>query len=207
MKKEFQDRRTERGIHMSERRTEVAEAAWRVISRDGLEKASLRRIAIEMGCTTGVLSHYFEDKDDLLRFTLERISQALMQDGLSHPDAGTTLENYQALLLEILPSTRNKNTDHWRVWIEFIAAALHRSDLRDLHSKAYDSFRAGTVSYIEKLKDVGAIPVTTDVEVKADVIICFMDGLGLHSTLDPEDWNAQRQIQSLADFISNLFKE
>jgi AcrR family transcriptional regulator len=42
-----------------DRRLDVSEAAWRVIAREGLDRTSLRAIAQELGCTTGVVTHYF----------------------------------------------------------------------------------------------------------------------------------------------------
>ena len=46
-------------VDHDERREDVAEAAWRVIGRDGLEGATLREISREAGFTTGVIQHYF----------------------------------------------------------------------------------------------------------------------------------------------------
>src|SRR5438270_261736 len=41
-------------------------AAGRLIARHGLEAATVRGIAAEAGCSSGVIDHYFDDKDDLL---------------------------------------------------------------------------------------------------------------------------------------------
>ena len=54
-------------VDHEERRGEVAAAVWRIVSRDGLEAATVRRVAAETGMSTSVVSHYFAGKDDLLR--------------------------------------------------------------------------------------------------------------------------------------------
>src|SRR5262247_4831207 len=48
------------------RRSEFVEAAWRVIRREGLSAATLRRVAAEASCTTGALTHYFCNRHALL---------------------------------------------------------------------------------------------------------------------------------------------
>jgi AcrR family transcriptional regulator len=48
------------------RRREVCQAALRVITREGLEVTTLRDISREGGFTTGVLSHYFPDKEAVI---------------------------------------------------------------------------------------------------------------------------------------------
>ena len=60
-----------------DRRLEVAAAAWRVIVREGLERASMRAIAQEMSCTTGVVMHYFRNKEELILFALHQVTARL----------------------------------------------------------------------------------------------------------------------------------
>src|SRR5665811_518226 len=65
----------------------LGEAAWRVILRDGIDGATTRQIARESGYSAGVLSHYFESKDDILLEAL-RISHTIINERL-----GSILEN------------------------------------------------------------------------------------------------------------------
>jgi len=48
------------------RRREVCDAARRVIARNGLEVTTLRDISREGGFTTGVVTHYFPDKQAVI---------------------------------------------------------------------------------------------------------------------------------------------
>ena len=59
-----------RVVNHEERREEIAEAAWRVIEREGLAGADLREIAREAGYTTGVITHYFRNKRELMTFMI-----------------------------------------------------------------------------------------------------------------------------------------
>ena len=44
-------------VDHEERRAEVAAAVWRIVSRDGLEAATVRRVAAETGMSTLSLIH------------------------------------------------------------------------------------------------------------------------------------------------------
>ncbi|MBW0103982.1 TetR/AcrR family transcriptional regulator, partial [Pseudonocardia sp. KRD291] len=57
-------------VDHDQRREEILDAAIRVIGTVGIDHATTRAIARESGYSTGVLSHYFEDKDELLRSVL-----------------------------------------------------------------------------------------------------------------------------------------
>ncbi|HEY7075876.1 MAG TPA: TetR family transcriptional regulator, partial [Solirubrobacteraceae bacterium] len=80
-------------VDHDERREELLEAVWRVIARDGLERATIRSLAAETGWSSGVLAHYFADKDDILgsalRLAYDRIRArwAAKLDGLSGAEA------------------------------------------------------------------------------------------------------------------------
>jgi AcrR family transcriptional regulator len=67
------------------RREEIAEAIWRVIAKHGMEAVTVREIAKEACCTTGMLVHYFKNKDELilhaLRTTTMRIGGRMWERG------------------------------------------------------------------------------------------------------------------------------
>ncbi len=60
-------------VDIEARRTELAEALWRVIRRDGLERASVRNVAREAGLSMGALRHYFGTQDELLAFAMRLV--------------------------------------------------------------------------------------------------------------------------------------
>lgn len=49
-----------------ERRRAIAQVAIGLIAREGLEAATVRRIAAEVGFSTTIVTHYFADKQELL---------------------------------------------------------------------------------------------------------------------------------------------
>ena len=55
-----------------EARTRVVAAAWRVVASEGVHGATMRGIAAEAGVTTGFVTHYFADKQQLLVEVLRR---------------------------------------------------------------------------------------------------------------------------------------
>lgn len=44
------------------KRKMIVETAWKIIETEGIEKASIRRIASEVGMSTRALRHYFSNK-------------------------------------------------------------------------------------------------------------------------------------------------
>ena len=92
-------------VDHEERRRLIAQATWRVISRDGVRAASVRTVAAEAGLSTGALRHYFDDHASLLLFAARHsleLMAARVFGHLAEPDAEPRVA-VQACLEELLP--------------------------------------------------------------------------------------------------------
>lgn len=178
------------------RRDDVARAAYSVISRDGFDRASLRAIAAEMNCSTGVLTHYFRDKRALTKFVLDRLLEDLIAAGDTPAARATTLEK---TILAILPHNEESRI-WWRVFLHFSTASINDPSLRD------DEARRETI-VVERLRDsllrevaAGRLPEQIDADLEAHALLPFIDGLGFHSVLAPHRYTRalQRRLVSAA---------
>ena len=107
-----------------ERRNEVVKATWRVIAREGLGKASMRAIAHELGTSTGVLTHYFRDKDQMLDFVLSSMAESLETARAPLMNGPISVEQVLDNLGRILPGSRLR-VGWWRVWMSFTVTAFN----------------------------------------------------------------------------------
>ena len=114
------------------RRLEVSDAAWRVIVREGLDRASMRAIAQELGCTTGVVTHYLRNKDDLLLFALHQITARLQKIMASAMEDVEGIERLVQLFSAFLPIDNNRR-EIVQVWIAFLGYAVGREGLMAEH--------------------------------------------------------------------------
>src|SRR5262245_16977557 len=93
-------------VNHDERRIVVVEAAWRVIERVGVESATLRDIAEEVGCSIGSLTHYFRTKDDLIGFAFQHVSQVAFQGIEERVEKATPgIERLRISLESLLPGS------------------------------------------------------------------------------------------------------
>src|SRR5690349_9258038 len=59
-----------RSVRNPEARDRIVDAAWKLVASDGVHGATMRTIASAAGVTTGFVTHYFEDKNELLAAVL-----------------------------------------------------------------------------------------------------------------------------------------
>ena len=188
--------------HIVARREDVGRAAFSVIARDGFERASMRAIAAEMQCSTGVLTHHFRDKRAITKYVLDRLLSDLIEWG-EHPVArAMTLER---TILSLLPHDEESRA-WWRVFLHFSSASINDASLR------VDEARREAV-VVDRLKDslkreiaAGRLPKGLDVDQEAHALLPFIDGLGFHAVLDPSRYTRAMQKKLLRATIDRLAK-
>jgi AcrR family transcriptional regulator len=187
----------------AERRKEVCEAVWEVIARDGLEATTLRAIALELGMTTGVLMHYFRDRDDLIEFAIEEVMNRL-EASIDQEIAGKVgLARLESLILAGLPIGA-KAQRGWKIWLAVTGASVGRTALLAQHQRRYSQLRQRAAKEIKALKQNGGITQAVNVTAEADALIELTDGIGVGWFIDPARYTQSKQRVAVKRFLNRL---
>jgi AcrR family transcriptional regulator len=131
--------RWERSRHPTEvRRRLVVEAAREVLADKGLAATGIRDIATASGVSSGTITYHFHGIDeifvDVLKLETELFYEPLVARGLAEPSARAGL----ALLIKQYFSADRDTVVHWRLWLDYWAAAVRDPELTVWHTKRYD---------------------------------------------------------------------
>ncbi|MBN34507.1 MAG: transcriptional regulator [Rhodospirillaceae bacterium] len=185
------------------RREQVAEATWRVIGRDGLDGATLREIAREAGFSTGVIQHYFLDRDDLLAFAAgqiaERAGQGIAQ---AQSELAPGLVRLRAMMLILVP--RDLESARVSALLSFWARSAIDPVHNAIHNQAYDALRRTVRIEVVAAQEAGQIDDRRDPADIADSLIAFGDGLCVRSTLEPTAFPEDRREQLIEGMLIAL---
>jgi AcrR family transcriptional regulator len=181
-------------VDREQRREELAAALWRLVRRDGIEAASLRRVATEAGWSTGSLRHYFATQSELLAFAMELVVQRVTgRVGRLWP-SDDPRETAERLLHEVLPLDGERHAE-MQVWLAFTARSLVEPELRELRDRAHAGLRALCATAVELLGGGAA---------DAERVHALIDGLALHAVLDPATTTPGRQRELLGGELDAL---
>jgi AcrR family transcriptional regulator len=175
-----------------DRRNEVAKAAWQVIVRDGLDRTSMRAIAQELGASTGVVTHYFRDKDALILFALERVFEHVLADMKIAAQGQPGIDGFAQMICTALPLEMS-DKDDWKVWVAFLGYSIGREHLVQEHRKRYDLLRQIIAQELANLQAANLIRADIDVILEANAIVALVDGIGTGSVIYPEQFSAEQQ--------------
>ncbi|MBD2360470.1 TetR family transcriptional regulator [Anabaena minutissima FACHB-250] len=186
-----------------DRRIEVANAAWRVIIREGLDRASMRAIAQELGSSTGVVTHYFRDKEELILFALERVFKNVLEDMKFCVKGRQGIDRLEQMILTALPLKMSDKAD-WKVWVAFLGYSIGREHLVQKHQKRYDVLQQLISQELADLQTANLIRVDLDVTLEANALIALVDGIGTGVVICPEQFSAEQQQYLVRRHINAL---
>jgi AcrR family transcriptional regulator len=180
-----------RVVDVEQRRTELTDAAARLIARSGIEAATMRDVAAEAGLTTGALTHYFSDKRELLLTTFQT---SLARRRSARPDAMRTPapEQLLASLEGALPLDDQRRL-HWLVTIACCSQAAGDAQLAEAQRDAYREFAA----HVTELVVTSGLATRRAASDVAATLIAAADGIAVQALFDHEAWPATRQLSVL----------
>ncbi len=183
-------------------REQVAEAAWRVILREGLHNASVRAIAKELNATTGVVSYHFHDKAELLLFALDRLGTAIVRDMDAALVGVTGIERIRRILRTTLP-LGPREIAGWKLWVSFVGLAMSDKKLRDEHQRRLEILNGRLEFEIRALQSRGELSADIDARHEADALVALSDGIGLGYVLRPQTYPPEKQWDIVNGYLKS----
>ncbi|WP_194837864.1 TetR/AcrR family transcriptional regulator [Nocardia sp. XZ_19_369] len=187
-----------------QRRQTIAEAVWRVIQRDGLEHASVRKVATEAGVSMGSLRHYFSTQSELLAFSLGMVGEGMM-DRIRELDlAEDPCERAAQILLTGLLPTGPHQRAVTTVWLAFLGRVLTEPALRQSSDELYDGTAELITWVVGELAASGRLRDDLDLEWETERLYIFVDGLTVQSLIRPEKIPPERVRELLRHHLEEL---
>jgi AcrR family transcriptional regulator len=190
-------------IDSETRRRALGEALWRVVLREGIEAASVRKVAAEAGVSKGSLRHVFPSQSELLTFAMQLIHDEVTRRVAAVEASGDVrdmVERHLQSLLVLDPETRAVID----VWLAFAARARVDPSLRPLRDETHAQVRDLCRRSLETLRDQGRTRPELDLGLETERLHALIDGLAMHATLDPEITTPARQLEILSQHLDTL---
>ncbi|MEV0714911.1 TetR/AcrR family transcriptional regulator [Asanoa sp. NPDC050611] len=183
------------------RRQDVSEAVWQVLAAHGFGGLTMRAVASALGSSTGLVTHYFAGKRELIAHALDILeARTAARPRLAPPAPG--LAALRTQMLNILPLTPEGAAMN-RIWVGSWDLALSDPDLFAAQTLRYDRIRAGLRDSIEEAQRLGELP-DDDPGRLATTALAFTHGLVVQALFDPERFPASTQTRLVDDFLAAL---
>jgi AcrR family transcriptional regulator len=158
---------------VSDRRSAILDAAIAVIARRGVRGLRVEQVAAEAGVATSLLYYYFDNRNGLVRATLDHANERA--ERTTHEGVTGREAVERSLLAELDAGAEVRDTSV--VWGEVLASAVFEPDLRDQLTEATGDWNDLIAGAIRAGIDDGSIDPTVDPDATAERLTALVDGL------------------------------
>jgi AcrR family transcriptional regulator len=158
---------------VSDRRSAILDAAIAVIARRGVRGLRVEQVAAEAGVATSLLYYYFDNRNGLVRATLDHANERAARTTHTGVTGREAVE--RSLLAELDAGADVRDTSV--VWGEVLASAVFEADLRDQLAEATGAWNALVAAAIREGIDDGSIDAAVDADRTAERLTALVDGL------------------------------
>lgn len=182
------------------RRTDIAEAVFRLVARDGVQAASLRRVATEAGLNVGSVRHYFTSHEELLIFAAEtmyaRVTERVGEHVAALEAGADKRASVMKMLSEFLPLDERRR-DETTICFAFMAESRLNPELRALAQKLHRGLRI-LVGHILRSARV------RDIETNTELVSAMLDGLAFNAVHVAGAPDGERSTEVVGKMLDHL---
>jgi AcrR family transcriptional regulator len=182
------------------RRRQIIGAMAQCVAEDGIDGATVRKVAERSGGTTGLVTYYYATKRELMRETLEA----------AHERVNERIEQLQGKetrqlqrLFEILVGQRDADTLPWSFWLDYWAHASREPGLREEHARHSAHLKATVQRLVESAIGRGLLRPDLPPATTANLLLSLLNGLGVQVAL-AQTLEDQRQAIEAVRLIFSL---
>ncbi len=190
-------------VNHDKKRKLIAEAAWQIIEKEGIEKASIRRVAAEAGMSPGALRHYFSTKDEMLLFIIEYY----IEEGKKRSDhkewSKNPLQAVEEVLLELVPIDEEKKIET-SVWWIFALRSLTSDALKEKKDEMTDGTYDLANSMIKILTLKGILSESVNADLESSRLSALIEGLSFHTLLRPDVYTPEKVKEVISYHLKTL---
>lgn len=190
-------------VDHNERRRQICDVLLDIVSEAGISSATIRGVAERSGWSTGVIGHYFNNRQDLLLGGLRRAAEVLGEHNIRVLGSLSGIAALEQILEGSIPLDKRRLA-LCRIFFFFYAEGMTEEDLRqELESYLLD-WRKSVTRAIRQAQTNGDLPADLDPKLIAADLVGLADGMSIHSLLDPRVMAQLREQSPVRFWIRRL---
>lgn len=182
----------------------IIKAFYKVARKEGLENASIAKVAAVLEVNPSLVIHYFSTKQDLMHGLIEYILERYRL--LYNPENGTLnpAERLSKIIRNLFSRQWNKLFDDG-VFYSSYALIFRDKTVKEHYKKMHDDLRKLLTEALHEAKMDGTIDID-DVEKTADVIFIFVEGAYYYLSMVRDRSEYETRIQNYEKTVLSMLK-
>ena len=182
----------------------IIKAFYKVARKEGLENASIAKVAAVLEVNPSLVIHYFSTKQDLMQGLIEYILERYRL--LYVPENGTSdpKEKLKKTIRNLFSRKWNKLFDDG-VFYSSYALIFRDRRVKSLYKKLHDDLRTLLKENLQEARDKKVIDIT-DVDKTADLIFIFVEGAYYYLSMVSNKSEYRERIENYEQTVLSMLR-
>ncbi len=179
----------------NKRREQLIAATLECVEQHGVEGATISKISQQAGVSTGIVHHYFHNKDDLLESTM-RLMLAHLKQGIENRRKST--KSHRGCIQAIIEgnfSTKQIEGKSTKIWLSFWSEALHIDELARLQAVNLKRLNSNLTYHLKQLMPYESAKLV------ASGLAAVIDGMWLRGAFEENGIDSRHSILVCEDYL------
>lgn len=190
----------------TERRSQIVKAVIEILSRDGWDGLTLRRISEVSTLSNGAVSHFAGRKEEMIAEAVRRHYEAYSQRAQEVMAEGTPFERLENWVRDIV-APGEENEFEWACWIALWGRAPFEELISSELKLVYRTHAQRLAAVIREGVAAGEFSLSRPVETVADEAVALVDGFALRRLVDPDVFPPERVRELILRFLVEELNE
>ena len=180
----------------------IIKAFYKVARKEGLENASIAKVATVLDVNPSLVMHYFKTKQDLLHGLIEYILEQYRM--IYNPENGTV--NPRARLEKVIRNLFSRKWDKLfddGVFYSGFSLIFREPKVKQHYKNLHDHLRQMLADTLKEANDNGVIRVD-DVEKTADLVFIFVEGAYYYLSMVSDKAEYQRRMDHYQQTVMSM---
>lgn len=186
-----------RYVDPEQRKNDILDATVDAIAEGGLPQLTVRSLAMRLGGSTTLVTHYFANREELLSALADRVLKDAEEKSAELLKIADPDDRLRAVLEWFLPNTP-ESLKIERVRVVLVAHKATEPVVADMSARMEPGMRGLMRQALAEFVD------PADLEGMVDLLRAWTSGVVLSAVEHPEIWTPERQLQALDRFVSSL---
>jgi AcrR family transcriptional regulator len=182
-----------------ERKPEILEKYYELVIQEGIERASIGKLAKRMNMHPSLIVHYFKTKENLILELVDLLIEKYeAPEFLQVNHIGDREQQFIALLDTVFSLAWSRTVDPG-VHFGFYYLSFRNTAIKERFEKMFLRFRDYLIAELDEFKKDGIVKAV-DSKMAADVIVTLMEGLEFHAKF----LAGGEEFEEFANYAKNL---
>lgn len=168
-----------------ETKVRIVKATWEIIATEGIQAATLRRVASQIRCSTGLITHYFADKDELVTHAYRLVLDKMIEAATERITCEHDIERRLIAAIEAIEPSDAQMKEFTIVMMNFWAQAAFNPAFAEQCRLDYKRWREMIAETICQAIEARELRPDADVRMLTNIVTLLSDGFSVGMTLTP----------------------